>query len=129
MMKPLAAAIALAVSGATLADDGQFDWLTFSGFGTLGATMTDDAAIGFRTPYQKNYKADKWSTDVDSRLAGQLDINRGGTVSGVIQIMGIQRQQGEFRADVEWANIAWQINDQWRVRAGRMVTPVFLQSD
>ncbi|GAA5176478.1 hypothetical protein GCM10025771_11300 [Niveibacterium umoris] len=122
-------AIGLVLSPIAHAAEGQFDWLSFSGFGTIGASETDDKAVSFRMPYQKNGKANDWATDVDSRIAAQFDVNRGGTFSGVLQVMATQRYQGEFRAEVEWANVMWTINENWRVRAGRMVTPVFLASD
>ncbi|WP_172202479.1 hypothetical protein [Niveibacterium sp. COAC-50] len=129
MKKRIATAVALALAGPACAADGQFDWLSFSGFGTLGASMTDDKAVGFRLPTQKNVEADEWATDIDSKLGVQLDFNRGGTISGVLQVIGAQRNEGKYEAEVEWANVMWTINENWRVRAGRMVTPVFLQSD
>lgn len=129
MKKPIALAVIAALSGGASAADGQFDWLSFSGFGTLAASSTDDKNVGHHFPFQKNYKADQWATDVDTRMGVQLDVNRGGTFSGVLQLTAMQRDKGEFRADVEWANVMWTINEAWRVRVGRMVTPVFMQSD
>ncbi|WP_374403942.1 hypothetical protein [Niveibacterium sp.] len=129
MHKPLAIAVALALVPAAHAAEGRFDWLAVSGFGTIGASMTDDDNIAFRYPFQKNAKANQWATDIDSRVGAQFDINRGGTFSGVLQVMGQQREDGDFSFEVEWANAMWTINENWRVRAGRMVTPVFMQSD
>lgn len=129
MHKRIAIAVGLALCPIAQAADGQFDWLTFSGYGTLGVSSTDDKNVGFHYPNQKNAKADEWATDVDSRLGVQLDFNRGGTVSGVLQVLAMQQDKGEYKAEVQWANVMWTINDSWRVRAGRMVTPVFMQSD
>ncbi|GAA5176475.1 hypothetical protein GCM10025771_11280 [Niveibacterium umoris] len=129
MHKRIAIAVGLALSPFAHAADGQFDWLAFSGYGTIAASETDDKDVGFHYPFQKNAKGNDWATDVDSRLAVQLDFNRGGQFSGVLQVLAMQRNTGEYKAEVEWANVMWTINDSWRVRAGRMVTPVFMQSD
>ncbi|HSD37095.1 MAG TPA: hypothetical protein VLC92_06280 [Rhodocyclaceae bacterium] len=133
MYKHTASALALAISligaSSARAEDGQFPWLNFSGYGTLGVVKTDDPHVGFQYPNQATSRGNTWNSDVDTRIATQFDINRGGPVSGVLQLMAIQREDGSFKAAVEWANVMWTVNDNWRVRAGRMVTPVFLQSD
>lgn len=128
MKRTITVALALAFSGLACASDDQ-DLVALSGFGTFGATRGNDAAIGYRYPFQKNTHPDNWATDMDSRIAAQLDYNKGGKFSGVAQVVGIQRFQGSFKPDLEWFNASWQINDQWRTRVGRMVTPIFMQSD
>ncbi|MCX9157541.1 hypothetical protein OPU71_15540 [Niveibacterium sp. 24ML] len=129
MRTPISIAVALALAGPAVGQEARFDWLAVSGFGTLATSMTDDPAVGFRMPFQKNVKADTWATDVDSKLGLQFDVNRGGEFSGVLQVVAQQRDKGDYKAEVEWANVMWTINDSWRVRAGRMVTPVFMLSD
>ncbi|WP_374349803.1 hypothetical protein [Chitinimonas sp.] len=100
-----------------------------SGFGTFSEVRTDDKAVGYKLTFQNNARADQWSTDVDTRLGAQLDINQGGKFSGVVQLMGLQRDTGSFDTQVEWANASWQISDQWRLRVGRMVTPAVSSAD
>lgn len=103
--------------------------LHLSGFGSLAATRTDDPAIGFKRNFQKRANADEWSLEADSRLGVQLDLQLNPSWQGVVQVVGMQRERGKFHPTVEWANLAWEINPNWRLRLGRMVTPVTSTSE
>ncbi|MGQ5524334.1 hypothetical protein ACUHMQ_13895 [Chitinimonas sp. PSY-7] len=103
--------------------------IQLSGFGSIAATRTDDAAIGFKRSFQARTNSNTWAFDAESRLGVQLDLAPSADWHGVVQVVGTQREKGNFAPTVEWANAAWEINPSWRLRAGRMVTPVTSSSE
>lgn len=103
--------------------------LQLSGFGSIAATRTDDDAIAFKRSFQSRANSKTWAFDADSRLGLQLDMAPSDNWHGVLQVVGMQREKGTFDPTVEWANLAWEVNPSWRLRLGRMVTPVTSSSE
>lgn len=104
----------------------------FSGFGTLGATHSDTRDADYRgSILQPNGPGRSGSTKfgVDTKLGVQGAVNLGGGLSGTVQVVADHRADNSYRPEFEWANLKYQIDNHWYMRAGRIVAPVFMISD
>lgn len=109
----------------------QAPWVEVRGFGTLTAVRTDDASASYRgypQPLSLATSTD-WSFKPDSLIGVQLDLGSGSPLSGTLQAISRYRETGAFDTEVEWAFLKYQFDDRWRVRLGRLVTPVFMDSE
>lgn len=104
----------------------------FNGYGTLGAAWSDNGDANY-TPDPSNPKGpgrrNHLDTGLDTRLAGQFSANLDDKLSAVVQVVVERKYDGNFEPVLEWANIKYQINDQFFIRAGRTVLDTFLMSD
>lgn len=105
------------------------DLFQVRGFGTLAATRTDSATAGYRTYPQSSAKADEWAFDTDSLLGVQVDIAARQALSATLQVIGRKRETAEFDPQIEWGFVNYQINPNLQIRVGRVLTPVFMESD
>lgn len=127
---PAAIAVAcLAVCASASADDSAF---RFSGFGTVGASHTDNGEVEFLTPgqeYGHGAKSDGFSFVPDTKIGvqGIYELNK--TFSGTVQLLSKYNGKGTWDPSVEWAFAKAKFLDDWSVRAGRIGTPVFMISD
>lgn len=131
--KQQALTAALAATGLMTLSSAQADvTYDFSGFGTLGATHSDTREADYRgSIFQPNGPGRSGSTQfgVDTKLGGQLIANLGNGVTATVQVVADHRADNSYTPQFEWANLKYQINDAWYVRAGRVVAPVFMISD
>lgn len=106
--------------------------VTFSGFGTIGAVHSEQRHADFTasplTPGQAGYTR-AWSMDVDSRLGAQLTLNVDKQWSAVVQVVSERTVNGNYRPQVEWANVKYQATPDLSVRVGRIALPAFLAAD
>lgn len=125
--RPAAIAIMALASGIAAAQSPTFN---FSGFGTLGATVTDTDIVQLRTTLEDNKGATK-SADVgfESRIAGQAQVRFGNDVSFMGQAMAIRRVDKEMKPDIEWLFAQYSGIKDTDLRVGRMVLPAFMVSD
>jgi len=120
-----------AAAYAQVADTGTPS-VSFSGFGTLGVVHSSERRADFIASYLKPNGAGfthAWSTDVDSRLAGQVSAHANSQLSAVVQIMCEQLYDNTYRPHVEWANLKYELTPDFRIRVGRIVLPSFMFSD
>lgn len=133
MILGIAAAVsAMTVPGMARADDAERQIFSFSGFGTLGMTHSDNRNADFSaTPLQPNGAGytHSWSADVDSKLGFQVNANFTDRLSGVLQLVSKQRYDNSYIPTVEWANLSYQITPDLKVRVGRSVWPLLLKSE
>lgn len=126
-------AIALACSGLLLAGTAQAEiQYDFSGFGTLGATHSDSREADYRgSVIQPNGPGRSGSTKagVDTKLGLQGSARFDGGFSATVQMVVDHRPDNSYSPEIEWANLKYQINDKFYVRAGRIVSPTFVVSD
>jgi hypothetical protein len=117
----------LAAAGAQGARAEGPNW-TFSGFGTVGAVMTDTDQAEFHSSTRQSSGARK-SPDlgVDSRLGLQANVRFNETFSAVGQLLAEQRDG--VKAQAEWLYGEANVTSWLKLRVGRMVLPVFLVSD
>jgi hypothetical protein len=108
------------------------EYVTFSGFGTLGAAHSDYSLADFTgTVSQPNgvgYSR-SWSPTLDSDLGVQANMTLTSALSGVVQILSRDDEDGNFKPAVEWANLKYQITSDLAVRLGRIILPTYERSD
>ena len=125
--RQLALALIAAAPLAAQAEEG-ID-LSFSGFGTVGAVMTDTDAAQYRASVRQGKGADK-SPDlgVDSRLGLPANLTLNPTYSIVAQGL-MSRRDGQEGGQLEWLFGQAHVNSWLDARGGRMVLPTFMLSD
>ncbi len=93
----------------------------FNGFASIKAGMTtsaDDTLYGYD---------DSVDLKNESLFALQAQSDLGNDLSVTAQL--VSRGSDDFSFDFEWAFLTYQINDEWRVNAGRLRTPFYKYSD
>lgn len=105
---------------------------SFSGFGTVGAThsnehLADFVGVGFK-PNGAGYTHD-WSMSVDSLLGLQLNARFLPQLSAVVQVITEQQFDDTYRPSIEWANLNYQPTPDLSIRVGRTVMPVFAAAE
>lgn len=129
-LRPVVAASALAL-GATQAFAATpiGDYLTFSGFGTLGLVQTDTNDAQFVRDRQPAGATKTASFDVDSNLGLQLTAQPMRWISGTVQLLAQQRSDINLSPEVEWAFVKVEPLKGLSIRGGRMALPLFAISD
>jgi Gram-negative porin len=114
------------------ADAAMDDYVTFSGFGTLGAIHSDYADADFiasvSQPRGVGYSR-SWSVTPDSDLGGQANFALTDELSGVVQVLSRDTADGNFKPTVEWANLKYDFNPDLSVRLGRILLPTYEHAD
>lgn len=103
--------------------------LDVHGFGTFYGTRVSDAQHSFRRADQSVRPFGEWSFDVDSKLGVQVDVAARDPLSGTVQIVYRRVDSAHFEPTVEWAFVKYDIDPVWRVRLGRLLTPLTLDSE
>lgn len=117
--------------GASAANIGGVE-LTVGGFGTFGLVHSSEAQADFTSAITKPTGAGyshAWSSDVDSIIGAQLTADFTPTVSGIIQIISTQNSDNTYKPTIEWANVKFQLSDDFSARIGRTVMPFLLFSE
>ena len=118
------AAVCLATTQAFALEQGEH---RFNGFGTVGFTHLggEDEGRSYGVQGQTN---DSWRGDQLSKFGAQLSYGVTDTVGVTVQATA-KAQQDEWKANLEWAYLSWQTNDQLMLRAGRLRSPVYMYSE
>ena len=118
------AAVCLATTQAFALEQGEH---RFNGFGTVGFTHLggEDDGRSYGVQGQTN---DSWRGDQLSKFGAQLSYGITDTVGVTVQATA-KAQQDEWKANLEWAYLSWQTNDQLMLRAGRLRSPVYMYSE
>ncbi|MBW6390319.1 porin [Billgrantia antri] len=118
--------------GLPLAAQANTPSLSLNGFGTLGVVHSDEDQADFVSsmlmPRGAGHTSD-WSAEVDSRLGLQLTANLTPRLSSVVQVVTEQQYDGQFRPAIEWANINFDVTPELSLRVGRVILPVFMNSE
>ena len=105
---------------------------SFGAFGTLGEVHSNEDRADFTSsllvPTGAGYTR-RWSAEVDSLIAGQITANFTSRLSAVVQVILAQGSSSNWKPDLEWANLKYQIRPEFSVRVGRIMLPTFLLSD
>ncbi len=118
------AAVCLATTQAFALEQGEH---RFNGFGTVGFTHLGGEDDG-RTYGVQGQTNDSWRGDQLSKFGAQLSYGITDTVGVTVQATA-KPQQDEWKANLEWAYLSWQTNDQLMLRAGRLRSPVYMYSE
>jgi hypothetical protein len=105
------------------------DYVTFSGFGTLGMVQTDTDGAQFVRDREPAGATRHPSFNVDSDLGLQLTAQPTKWLSGTVQTLTEQRSDVNLSTEVEWAFIKVEPLDGLALRGGRMALPMFTISD
>lgn len=128
-------AAALCVAGASLLsgqsaradDDVKFKG---GGFGTLGAARTNSKTTQFRNePTQWSGADNHVDLGLDSRLGVQGTMTYKSDFSITAQVLGIRREDEDFKVDFEWLYAQYTGVPGLNLKAGRVALPAFLVSD
>ncbi len=126
------AASVLALSTVAHADPTIDQYVTFSGFGTLGAVHSDYSQADFIgsviQPRGAGYSR-SWSPTPDSDLGGQANFTLTEALTGVVQVLSRDDEGGNFKPDVEWANLKYEFTSDLAVRIGRILLPTYGDAD
>lgn len=123
-LRLLGLSICLAGSPAFALEQGEY---RFNGFGTVGVTHLggEDDGRSYGITGQTN---DSWRGDQLSKFGAQLSYGLTDTVGVTVQATA-KPQQDEWKANLEWAYLSWQANDELMFRFGRLRTPVYMYSE
>lgn len=123
-------AASLFMAGATaFAEDGK-PTLSLKGFGTLGASGTDNDSLKFRRDIKQKQGVDSgWGIDTDSRLGLQVDADFDAAWHATVQWVA-RNYTGDFvEQNLDWAFLRWRPLDDLDIRVGRMGFDVFMLSE
>lgn len=118
--------LALCIIGAPsyALDQGEY---RLNGFGTLGITHMGGAsdAKGYGIEGQTT---DSWRGDQLSKLGGQFSYGLTDDLSATVQAV-VRAREDTWKTEVTWAYLAYEVNEQLTVRAGRMRPNTFMYSE
>jgi hypothetical protein len=113
-------------------DSAAASLFSFGAFGTLGMVHSSEHEADFTSTIFKPNGAGythSWSSDVDSRIGGQVTANPTARLSAVVQIVAEQNFDDTYKPHIEWANIKYQVTPDFSLRVGRTVFSSFLFAD
>jgi hypothetical protein len=87
--------------------------VAFSGFGTLGVVHSDYSQADFigNVIQPRGARFHSWSASPDSDLGVQANFTLTGALSGVVQVLSRDDENGQFTPTVEWANLQYETID------------------
>jgi hypothetical protein len=107
-------------------------YVTLSGFGTVGEVHSDYRQADFTGEFLQPHGAGfsrSWSPTPDSDLGGQADLRIAEGLTGVVQVISRDDEEGNYKPHVEWANIKYAFTSDLAVRVGRTLLPTYERSD
>jgi hypothetical protein len=127
----LAATLALGTA-AVRAETSFGDFMTVSGFGTLGVVHSNYSQADFIAtidqPVGVGYSR-SWSATPDTDLGVQANLTFTNALSAVVQVLSRDDLDGNFRPAIEWANLKYDLTPDLSLRAGRILLPTYEVSD
>ncbi len=111
-------------------DASSHDRWIVSGFGTIGGAYNDNSDVVYHTSYLTDKGSDsQFSLATDTKLGLQLDINLAENLDFVLQSIAYNSYKRDIDVGIEWANIKYDFNDNFSLRIGRQLMPIFLYSN
>ena len=123
-MKLLPLAICLGSAPVFALEQGEY---RLNYFGSVGITHLGGEDQG-RSYGVSGQTTDSWRGDQLSKFGAQLTYGLTDTLGVTLQATA-KPLQDEWQANLEWAYLSWQANDQLMVRAGRLRSPVYMYSE
>lgn len=119
------------LSACAIADDQPM--FKFSGYGTLGAAHSTNNEADYRTNYFQpdgSARNHNWDPNLDSKAGVQADAFLIGKIlTATVQVQSARRYDHTYTPALEWANLKYQPVESFYLRAGRVVAPVFMNSE
>lgn len=116
-------------SAAAFAEESK-SMLSLKGFGTFGASGTDNDSLKFRRDIKQGRGVGSgWGIDTDSRLGLQVDADFNNAWHATVQWVA-RNYTGDFvEQNLDWAFLRWRPLDDLDIRVGRMGFDVFMLSE
>lgn len=114
----------LAAAPAFALEQGEY---RFNGFGTVGFTHLGGEEDG-RSYGIQGQTNDSWRGDQLSKFGAQVQYGLTDTIGATIQLTA-KAEKDDWQANLEWAYLSWQADQNLMLRAGRLRTPVFMYSE
>lgn len=114
------------------AEPGKVDkFITFSGFGTIGAVHNQGQGSAFvRDITEPNGAKNKGlSWEIDSRVGLQANVNATENLEGVAQIISRYNADNNFQPEFTWGFLKFSPNDTVNARVGRVGFDALLAAD
>ncbi|MCD6060949.1 MAG: hypothetical protein K0S16_1260 [Moraxellaceae bacterium] len=127
--RPLALAVALASLSATALAEDNNGKLQINGFATAGVTMVDDVNGG---DYNRDYFNESAITDeIDPSYDTVLGVQLTYQLTDKFDLVGqlVSDAKLDYDTSLEWGYVAYRLNDNIRLRAGRFAAPYFMVSE
>jgi hypothetical protein len=127
----IAAVLALAWSPAGSAQTNEIV-TSFNGYATLGAAWSDNRTADYianALNYEGPGRSRATDPGVDTRFGFQAATHFNDRWSSVVQVVVERQFDGDFKPELEWANISYQLTPGLSLRAGRTALDTFLVSD
>lgn len=118
------AAACLAITPAFALEQGDY---RFNAFGTAAVTYLGGEAEG-RNYGINGQTTDSWRGDQLSKLGTQMSYGLTDSLNATAQLTA-KAEQDSWKANLEWAYLAWQANDHVLLRAGRLRTATYMYSE
>ncbi|MGP3791561.1 porin [Pseudomonas sp. B392_1p] len=120
----LGVAACLASTSAFALEQGEY---RLNGFGTAAISHIGGASDAKSYGYQGR-TTDSWRGDQLSRLGGQFSYGLTGSLSATVQVVA-KAEQDNWKLNLEWAYLAYEVSDQLTVRAGRLRPAAYMFSE
>jgi hypothetical protein len=128
-LRAIAAACLAALAASAHAQDSSAPTFSVSGFGTLGAIKTNTDLGAYSASVRPGGATSDISTDVDSKLAVQVNAVFNPTFSATGQLMTRLNGEGNWNPAIQWLFVKAKFGSGFSARVGRMGAPFFMVSD
>jgi hypothetical protein len=106
------------------------DNLKFNAFGTIGGSFNDNKDIVFRNDSLSNTgSSNDISLSTESKIGGQVSLEITPEISVTVQGIVNNKLENKVVPVLEWANVKYEPNENFSIRAGKMRVPMFINSD
>lgn len=119
--------LAVALTGVTVAEP-----VHFSGFGSLSVVHSDNDSGDYTANYEQQEgvgRTQQTDYGLDTVFGLQADAQLVPGLTATAQMQSRRVADGSATPYFEWANLKYRINDDFSVRIGRVVAPLFMASD
>ena len=134
MRNTLAYCVALALAGTqyAVADEGNSNIFSVSGYGTLGIVHSSENKAEFipqTGPTKGVGYSDSTSATPDSRIGLQVNAKFTDKISGVVQLVSESDEDNNYDPRLVIANVKYQFTPSFNVTLGRFVGPLYMLTD
>lgn len=105
---------------------------SFNGYATLGAAWSDNRDADYLANALNREgpgRSRVWDPGLDTRLGFQVSAHLNNRLSSVVQVVVERQFDGDFKPELEWANLSYQLSSDVSLRVGRSLLDTFLVSD
>ena len=114
---------------AAVTDQTMFE---FGSYGTLGATHASlnsaDYALDAPMPYGSG-RSGYLAPNDNSLIAAHVNATFSPDLTAIFQVISEYNSNGNYRPEVEWANVKYAFTQDFYIKAGRFALPTFMDSD